>query len=382
MGGVRKRGKTWSYYYDIGIIDGKRKKKEKGGFNTKKEAEQALRSALIEFESCGSVKEQSDITVSDYMDYWYKEYVLLNCKHNTLSYYRRIIDNHIKPSLGEYKLKNINPAKLQEFLNIKYRNGFSKNSLKNFKGVLSKSLKMAVHPYQLITNNPMTYVNMPKFEEKVVTDDDLKIITIDEFNTIINRFSIGSTFYIPIQIAFHTGMRGGEVCALQWDCVDLENKTITIKQTLINKGKGIFELGTPKTKSSYRTIAIGDTLVNILKDHAKFQDENRDKYKKYYIKSDFVCTRENGEHVTTDTLKYLSRVINYELCIDFNFHSFRHTHATMLIEAGANIKDVQQRLGHSKLSTTMDTYAHVTSKMKFDTVNIFEDSLKKQFATS
>ena len=96
------------------------------------------------------------------------------------------------------------------------------------------------------------------------------------------------------------------------------------------------------------------------------------------MSSSFVCTKENGDQITTDSIKYLSRVVNYELGIKFNFHSFRHTHATMLLENGANMKDVQQRLGHSKLATTMDTYAHVTEKMKLDTVNIFENiSIKK-----
>ncbi len=77
-------------------------------------------------------------------------------------------------------------------------------------------------------------------------------------------------------------------------------------------------------------------------------------------------------------MKYLSRVVNYELGINFNFHSLRHTHATMLLESGANLKDIQKRLGHSKLSTTLDTYSHVTNKMKNDTVNILEKAINKK----
>lgn len=132
-------------------------------------------------------------------------------------------------------------------------------------GVLSKGLRMAVYPYQFIKENPMQYVQLPKIKEKQKDKKDLKIITIEEFNKIIERFPEGSSFYIPCQIAFHTGMRAGEVCALTWDCVDLKNKTIRVEKTLIGKGKGIWELASPKTESSYRTIAIGDTLVNILK---------------------------------------------------------------------------------------------------------------------
>ncbi|SHN88234.1 tyrosine-type recombinase/integrase [Desulfitobacterium chlororespirans] len=88
-----------------------------------------------------------------------------------------------------------------------------------------------------------------------------------------------------------------------------------------------------------------------------------------------VCTKENGEIVTPDTFKYASRVIHYELGILFNFHSLRHTHATMLIENGANPKDVQKRLGHSRLATTMDTYTHPTEQMTDNTVAIFEKQL-------
>lgn len=371
QGSVRKRGNTWSYSFDLGKVDGKRKRKEKGGFKTKTEAQKALREAINEYERCGSVIQESDLTLSDYLDYWYKEYVLINCKFNTQTYYKRTIENHLKPSLGSYKIKNLSPGVLQEFINKKYLSGFSRSSLSNFSGVLSCSLKMAVYPYKFIKENPMLYVSIPK-EKNTRKEDSLKIISKSDFNKIIERFPVESNFYIPLQIAFHTGLRGGEVCALTWDDVDLDNKTLTVSKTLINKGKGIFEVDTPKTKSSFRTISIGDTLINILKKHRSYQNHNRERYKEYYTNSNFICTKENGQLVTTDSLKYLSRVINYELQIDFNFHSLRHTHATMLLENGANIKDIQERLGHSKLSTTMDTYSHVTNKMKLDTVNILE----------
>jgi len=169
----------------------------------------------------------------------------------------------------------------------------------------------------------------------------------------------------------------------------LENKTLTVEKNALKKEKE-WCFDTPKTYGSQRKISIGDTLVNILKKHKLWQKENILKYGKYYAKeiydfdsrkyttADLISTKENGEFVSTESLKYLSRVVNYDLGIDFNFHMLRHTHATMLIENGANIKDVQERLGHSKLATTMDTYAHVTKKMRSNSVDIFESLVAKK----
>lgn len=152
--GTRKRGSTWSYYFNLGLVDGKRKRRENRGFKTNKEAQEALRIALNEYEICGSVVDESNITTVDYFDYWYKEYVLINCKYNTQEHYKRIIKNHIKPYLGVYKLKSLTPAILQEFINQKDLSELSKSSIDNFHRVLSGALKSAVYPYHFIKENP------------------------------------------------------------------------------------------------------------------------------------------------------------------------------------------------------------------------------------
>ncbi|MES1047197.1 site-specific integrase [Heyndrickxia oleronia] len=375
QGGVRKRGDNWYYYFEAGKVNGKRKKIERKGGSTKKEAQIALRNAIAEFEQKGNTILESNISASDYLDYWFKNYVLINCKYNTQQYYRGIIDNHIKPYFGSYKLKQISSKSLQEFLNKKFLDGFSKSSISNFNGVLQKAFRMAVDPYNFIKKNPASSIHLPKFDESL-KDDKLKVISRDDFYKIIARFPEGSSFYIPLQIAFHTGMRASEVCGLTWDYVDLDKRIIKVRQILILKGSTI-EFGTPKTTSSNRDILIGETLVDILKKHKKRQEKNKQDYQEHYMNSNFVCTKENGQVITMNTLKYLSRVVNYELCINFNFHSLRHTHATMLLESGANPKDVQKRLGHNRIATTLDTYSHVTETMEKSTINLFEQFLKK-----
>ncbi|WP_244833406.1 tyrosine-type recombinase/integrase [Clostridium sp. BJN0001] len=379
-GGVRKKGNRWYYYFEAAKINGKRKKIERAGGKTQKEALKKLREALNEYSDTGSLKKDSNLSVQDYYEYWFKEYVVVNCKMNTQRNYKMLINTHILPNIGIYKLKDITSTVLQELINKKYLDGYSKNYLSNLYGVLSGSFKAAVQPYKLIKENPMLYVSLPKYNKKLINSkDDLKIITIEEYNTILKRFPYGSNMHIPLQIAFYTGMRAAEVMSLTWDCIDFKNKSIKVEKILFRNNFNAWEFGPPKTKSSIRTILIGDTLIELLKKFKHDQENNKERYKQYYVshKYDFVCLKEDGELLTTDSLKYLSRVVNYELGIKFKFHSLRHTHATLLLESGANIKDIQVRLGHSKLATTMDTYSHVTKKMKNDTVNIFENIIKK-----
>lgn len=380
QGSLRKKGGSWYYSFELAKIDGKRQRIERKGGKTKSEAQAALRNAILEYEQAGRVESINNISFSDYIDYWLKQYVEVNCKYTTYMLYERYARTHLKPILGSYKLKNINPSLLQDFLNKKRLSGFSKTTVSSFYGMLSGCLKYAVHPLKYINENPMQYVSMPKYDTLRKKDgDDLRLISIGDFKNIIERFPKGSSFYVPLQIAFNTGLRAGEVCGLTWNDIDFKNKTLEVNKILTKKDSQ-WLFGTPKTQSSHRVISIGDTLLKILKEHSKFQKEMQLKYGKFYkfniLSNEFICTKENGDLVTIESLKYLSRVVNYELKINFNFHSLRHTHATMLIENGANIKAVQKRLGHSKLSTTMDTYAHVTQKMNTDTVDILESVLK------
>ncbi|MCC0652206.1 site-specific integrase [Clostridioides sp. ES-S-0001-03] len=370
-GGVRKRSNKWYYYFDLGIVEGKRKKVERVGGNTKKEAEKALREALNEYENSGIVFEESNISLSDYLDFWFKEYVLLNCKYNTQESYRINIEKHIKPKLGVYKVKALTPAILQNFINKKYKEDYSQSTLQVLKAILHRSLKSAVYPYKHIRENPMQYVSIPKTKIKTETKK-VKTITLEEFNQTLNIFPQDSFQRIVLLIGFYTGMRRGEIIALTWDDIDLDNKTITVKHTLIKKKNGMFELNQPKTESSCRTIFTGDTLVRALKEHKLYQKKMKLKYGEFYFDSDWVCTKENGQQVTIHTMDTIVRQIREVLNNGFHFHCLRHTHATLLLENGANIKDIQNRLGHSQLSTTMDTYSHVTDKMKNETVDIFE----------
>lgn len=403
-GHTRKRGDKWYYSFEAASVDGKRKRIERVGGRTKKEAEAALRIALQEYNNAGLFFEPKQISITDYMEYWMQNYVRIECKPNTQRIYGDIINRHINPYIGQYKLNSVTAQTLQQHMNQLYAKGLSKNYLSNIHGVLSGSFHYAVEPGHFIKENPMIYVKMPKCAFKKI-DTDHKIINTKDFNCIIDRFPYGSQYHILLMICFYTGLRISECTGLTWDRVDLEKRNITIDRIIVKHEDKKWYLETPKTYSSYRTVPIGETLLDTLRKHRKWQLENRIKYgqfyKQYYMNSknniygtdntfdnkttdaliDFICTQENGTHVNPDLSRYCSRVINYDLGIQFNFHALRHTHATILIESGAHMKDVQKRLGHSRLATTMDTYVKASEKMSTETVDIFEKAVNLDLPT-
>lgn len=414
-GGTRKRGSTWSYYFDLGKVDGKRKKKEKGGFRTKKEAEAALAAAINEYNNAGNVFEASEITVADYLDQWYELSCKPNLKYNTQIGYLRIIEGHLKPRFGIYKLKAINSSILQEYANSLKMNGYSKSHIVGILTVFQSDLDYAIKPLHYISQNPMKIIKYPKVERK---PRERIIMTLEEWERIINRFK-DTRYYIPLMIGFYTGLRISEAFALTWDDIDFDSKTLSVKKQVIKRNFGAdvrkvvetngkrelrssWYFTSPKTAASVRTIPFGATLYNVLKEKHTTQMKNEMQYGEYYTihvvkkemdergndmyrivpvqkclesqlpRVNLVCIAENGQYTSTDSFKYCSRIIHRELQLAFDYHSLRHTHATMLIEAGANVKNVQTRLGHTNIQTTLQTYVHDTEKMGEQSVELFE----------
>ena len=417
MVSVRKRKKVYEYRFEIASVDGTRKWITKSGFKTKQEAFKEGAKAYNDFYYNGKVQFRENMSYADFLDYWIDNYANLNLHYSTTISYINIIKNHVKPRLGYYKLCEIDTRILQEFINKIYvEYSFSKNYMSSILKVIKGSLKYACYTLNYINTNPAEHVHTPRIDK--INKDPAHIFTNEEIERILERFKGTHPIYYSFLTAYYTGMRLSEVYGLTWDCVDFEKKTLTINKNIVKKNqfglpkrrnisKGnsirVWYYGDCKNPQSRRTIAIGDTLVNALKEYKKEQEENRkfygDSYLCYHEKkvlneitnkietklveakaeldvtlpeAQLVFVKENGQFLGTDSPKYAFKVIHYELGINSRFHDFRGTHATRLIESGADIKAVSKRLGHSTIQTTYNIYVRVTEKMQNDVVDRFE----------
>lgn len=404
---------SYRYRFEVASVDGKRKWKSKSGFATKREAREAGKLAQQTYENIGQAVEPSDMSFSDFLDEWMEQECRLTCKTSTIQGYEKKIRLYIKPTLGEYRLKSITKSNLQDFITKMYNEGFSKNTISSVKGLLTKSFDFAVDRHY-ITITPATKLIIPtKLQPQKSTRTKKHVYIPKEIiDKIFERFPEGTSAYIPLMIAYHTGLRLGEIFALVWEDIDFGNKTLTVsRQVQWNPGEtrseeerkrtngtsesnGYWYFSSPKY-NSYRTIDIDDILIVALKKEYNKQIRAREYYAEYYNRYycnykmtyskadeilpenpisqnksvnvvDFVCRREDGSYISSRTTQHISHIIHSQLNYpEYDTHSLRHTHGTMLLENGADFVYIQRRLGHKNLKTTMEIYTnHLTDIIK------------------
>lgn len=359
---IEKRGKTWQYVLDLGIIDGKRKRITKGGFKTKKECEIALIELKETYNKTNQVRKVSDISFVEYIDVFYREYVLNNCKPRTQDVYRDYIELQLKPYFRNYKLKDIDTNTVYNFI-VSLSKKYSKNHTENIRSFLGSSFKFAIFPKQFIFKNPMENLTVKNI--KYMNCKEKVVLTKENMMDIFECLEDYPHFLLPIQIMYYTGMRISEVCGLTWDNVDFVNRMIYVRNQY-HCVNGTYQLTSLKTKSSIRDISMSDTLYNILS----------------FKKADYDLSDTTHNHVCTgkdinvmlnkERMHRATKIIERNVC-HFNCHAIRHLHATMLIEAGASIKDVSYRLGHSTTDITYNIYVELSKKQKDKTIQLLND---------
>ncbi len=283
-------------------------------------------------------------------------------RETTLDKTRRNLNQYILPTLGAYKLNKINTPILTKWKSEIDSDGYSIKTKQNIYGELRALLNYAVK-VEYIPKNPLTLVGNFRETEFIKPSDRIRYYTSEQFKAYITTAEKLATsedtanewmYYVFFNIAYYTGLRKGEINALKWS--DLDNNIIHIRRSVSQKikGKNITETA-PKNKSSYRDVQIPKPLLQILSDNKIRQME----YFKEFFSEDFrIC---GGDKCLPDTTidKHNRKYATLSGLPRITIHEFRHSHATLLANAGINIQEISRRLGHSNIEETWNTYSHL-----------------------
>ncbi|MFO1441785.1 site-specific integrase [Bacillus sp. Bva_UNVM-123] len=368
-GSIFKRGKIYAVRYDIGV-GGKREQKYKGGFKTKKDAQEYLNKALCEIND-GTYVKQNNVLFSTYIEEWFNNSYKMSVAETTAETRWFYIEKHVIPYFGKTPLQMITTKKLDEFYNQKIELGLSAKTVREFHNLMRRAFGQAIK-WSLIKINPALDATPPKIEVK-----EINLWTIEQTKQFLKL--LGSQNIDPIfELIIFTGMRRGEALGLKWEDIDFQKGKIRVVRSLAKTiEKGLF-LKDVKTQSSKRQISISAYLLNKLLQHKEEQSNHKKNFKETYNDQGMVfSTFEGGFKDPRNLLRDFNRLINQSGLPKITIHDLRHLHATQLMINGINPKVVQERLGHSRVAVTLDLYSHVNEDLQIEAAIRFENEFFK-----
>ena len=318
------------------------------------------------------------ISFSEWLDEWLTQYKAGRLTPSSYESYRVIIENHLKPALGDILISDITTDLIQRLINEKQEKGARKDgknkklaasSVVKIKIVINASLKQAVRN-RLIPYNPTEAVTPPKMQRI-----EIRILTPEEQDSLMSVLG-GHRLEALFKLALATGMRKGELLALTWDCVDFQNRTISISKSAnrVRDQKTMkteIAVGGPKSESGYRTITMLPAVVPILERHYGLQQIEMEKAGSAYNKSGIVFCSNVGTYIEPRRINTtLGKLINAAGIDHINFHALRHTFASRALEAGIPAKVIQEMLGHADVALTLNRYTHILK-------NTMQDEMQK-----
>jgi integrase len=348
---VRKRGTKWAAVVYLGYDEhGKKRYKWHGGFNTKKEAEVALTKILQDLHS-GVYVSPSQETFGSYLRSWL-EGKRSQVRAGTFRSYEWLVDKHIIPHVGTVPIAKLQPRHLQALYTALQETDLSNRSILHAHRLISQALEQALK-WGMVQRNVAKLVDPPKprrVEMQVWSEDEL-----DRFL----EAARSSRYHIAFVLLAATGMRVGELLALTWDAVDLDAGIAQVLRSYSYTGKG-YKLEEPKTESGRRPIDLPASVVEALRQHRARQAEERLKAGPLWEDHGLVICTALGRPVLQHNLRTLFlRLARNAGLPRIRLHDLRHTHATILLKRGVHPKVVQERLGHSDITVTLNTYSHV-----------------------
>lgn len=346
-----------------------------------KELEERLNNAKYEIQH-GIYAKEERILLNSWYETWINEYKSMTVKKGTVESYECMYNYYVGPALGKKLLKDIRGEHIQKLYNDLSRSGYSKSTISLIHVLLGAMFKQAVKN-ELVKKNPVDLTTLPRGEKK----KERRVLTLKEQEILLKEIT-GHELEPIIKLSLATGLRVGEVTGLEWRDIDFDKNEISVRGTLKCTRKGMeYYKDTPKTDKSSRSIPLLANIELMLKRYRIIQKEHKlsmgSDWKPIEGLEDLVFLREDGKpfsgqhirqqlvHIVDDiNEKYFSKKtmgkdkIMNEKFDYFTPHTLRHTFATRALENGIPPKVVQEILGHSSITMTLDLYTHVLPQTK------------------
>ena len=375
--------KGGKYYAVLNIYEnGKRKPKwinsglpEKGN---KRKAEAFLREKIAEYERMEGIV-QTDILFADYIRHWLT-HIARKVDEVTMQGYKTLADGHILPYFDQKKVpvRSLDHTMIQRYMDEKYQNGrldgkggLSPRSLRLHKNIISQALDLAVQS-KLIPANPCQFVELPQNVRYESTFYNAK-----QLQDLFKAFQ-GDELLPLVKITALYGLRRSELLGLQWDSIDFDRKTMTIRHT-VSKVTEVVAKDKTKNASSRRSFPLTAEAEAIFHRAKELEQQNRAAFGREYQENSYIFKWPDGHPYSPDYISHhFAKVLKKQGLPHIRFHELRHSCASMLLDMGFTLKDVQEWLGHSDIKMTANIYAHLDTARK----NSIADSLAGKLATA
>ncbi|HEX4203370.1 MAG TPA: site-specific integrase [Ktedonobacteraceae bacterium] len=338
---------------------------------TEKEAYKLLEDAKFQ-QKQGTLATGPQQTVKDFLEYWLENVEKPTIELGTYFNNRIIVHKHLIPGLGHIKLQKLTAQQVQTFYSRKLKDGAAASRIEQFQGVLHKALTYA-RRMKLVSVNVTDDVQVPRrveYEGPVLTPEQVRLLL---------REAREKGLEIPIALGVTMGMRIGEILGLRWSDIDLVKGTLRVSRTLNYLPEYRFVETKGKTKASRRNMLLPQFLIALLKKQAALQLERKEGAGTEWIDRDLVFSNKVGDYIIPTTLRrrFYRLLLNVGLP-RMHFHDLRHSAATILISMGVPVNMVQELLGHSDVSITLDIYAAVVPSMRQDAIKKMDDLFGEQ----
>jgi integrase len=341
---------------------------------SKPEAAKRLRQMLTERDKGTFIKPGKD-TVAEYLKVWLNDYCKPNLSPRSLELYSYICRVHLIPAIGKIPLTELKPQQLQHLYAEKLSSGLSGRTVQICHVAIHKALKNAVR-INLLSRNVADSVDKPKTQRH-----EMHPMSEDDLEKFLDAAKSGPYYSLFYSYLF-TGMRRSELLSIRWGDTDLLGMQISVSRSMqyLNNVENHITFRETKSTKSKRLISLSPSTVIVLRQHREEQEHIRQHLKLHPLsENDLVFSHYDGSPLLPDSITHAWIKLVRKCGLNgIRLHDARHTHATIMLKQGVHPKVVQERLGHSSIALTMDTYSHVAPGLQQAAAKGFDDILKKQ----